>query len=52
MVDVVHCPGRYPSFWAVRHPARPYKSVIEKIYYGERWCRLNAPRGPGQESSP
>ena len=23
------CPGQKPPFWAVKHPARPYRSAIE-----------------------
>jgi hypothetical protein len=29
---VRHCPGRKPPFWAVRRPARPYKSPIQNVF--------------------
>jgi hypothetical protein len=28
-VDRDHCPGRKPPFWAVKRPARPYKSPTQ-----------------------
>ena len=28
-VHVTACPGRKPPFWAVKCPARPYKSAIQ-----------------------
>ena len=47
--DRLPCPGRKPPFSHVQHPARPYKSAIDKsIYIGKRYARLTTPGGPGQ----
>jgi hypothetical protein len=27
-----HCPGRKPPFWAIKHPARPYKGAIQNRF--------------------
>ena len=47
------CPpgAQKPPFWAVKRPARPYKTAIEKrVYYcfttGKQQGRVNALAGP------
>ena len=30
--DLGHCPGRKTSFFAVKRPARPYKSAVENRF--------------------
>ena len=49
---LVRCPGRKPPFFAVKRPARPYKSAIEKRF---RWGNAKGaypPLGaPGQHAA-
>jgi hypothetical protein len=42
------CPGRKPSFWAVKRPTRPSRIPVHKwIPYGKRGRRSAAPGRPG-----